>query len=559
MSNNYEDYGYDYNQNEKNATLRRRILIVVLIVLAIILLLVLIKGCDGKKNSKIDNEFDYEKTLVTAGKKYFSDNELKYPKVEGTCEEIELQGLIDRGYVNSKDFEKCNSLSTYVKVCRLEDKSLHYHPWLVCSDKNSEEEYATANIGTLKDVINDESVITFKYQPLFMTKSTENLGDVEEVWKDEIKYVSYKTLDTITYYRYRDELFKWNYKDKKYYTSQGEKSNADDVNEYYPSSPNSNYTERDNETMVYKWFTTESKKIYAVDSNGTKVYSHTAISGYPYNEGGVCVEYQTRTVTGTHRPKHYWVCAKSKNSTVKTYQLYACGGAPNTELVYEIDNFWTCGSGSEEDILNGKVSSSSVTCNTYSAWKFSETSCDEKLDTCRKIQPYCVYTWYKLEENAEKKYYPSGSSNASSERIYYASAPINGASKDESTRVVGYKWYNSTTKVTSDYLATAPSSDATKTNDSKWSDWSDYSTKNPSINDGRNRNIETRIKIKLQEIKGITEGDWKNLTDKFLSLDEMINILNINNYKVNSLEDIHNNGELKYKIQMLIRNKKESK
>lgn len=38
----------------------------------------------------------------------------------------------------------------------------------------------------------------------------------------------------------------------------------------------------------------------------------------------------------------------------------------------------------------------------------------------------------------------------------------------------------------------------------------------------------------------------------------MINIYKQNKYNVNSLQDINNNGELKYDIKMIIRNKKEA-
>ena len=558
MSNNYEEYGYDENRSEKKATFRRRLIIIILIMLAIILFLFLLKGCTKKEKQNEKTNIDYESTLVEAGKRYFELNPDKKPVLEGTCEDIELQALIDREFVKSKDFEKCNVVTTYVRVCRLENGKLHYYPWLVCSDKNSEEEYKVAQVGSLNDVITDKSVISFRYMPQVLTEAKQELGKEEELWKDEIEYTSYKTLATTTYYRYKDKLYKWNVKDKKYYTSNGEKTNVNDVSEYYTSAPSSYYTERESGATAYKWFTTSSKKVYAVDKNGTKVYSHTQIEGYPNNEGGICVEYQTRTVTGTSEPKHYYVCAKSKNSLVYKYQLHKCGTAPDADLVYELDNFWTCGSGSEEDLLNGKVSSSSVTCKTYSNWQNSETSCDTSLDTCRKINPYCYYTWYRLEDGGNRTYYPSGSSSASGVNIYYVSAPVDGAVKDESTGTTAYKWFNSTSRVT-DYLAVSPSSDATKTGDVKETDWSSYSTSNPKVNDGRERTIESRVKIKLQEILGITDANWKDLAVEYLSLEDMIHTCQLNKYEVNTLEDIQNNGELKYKLQMLIRNKKESK
>ena len=39
----------------------------------------------------------------------------------------------------------------------------------------------------------------------------------------------------------------------------------------------------------------------------------------------------------------------------------------------------------------------------------------------------------------------------------------------------------------------------------------------------------------------------------------MIKIFNDKGYKVTSLSDINNNGEIRYQIKMLLRNKKEAK
>ena len=45
--------------------------------------------------------------------------------------------------------------------------------------------------------------------PKRLKAGAQNLGPVEEMWKDEIKYASYKTVATTKYYRYRDQLFIW--------------------------------------------------------------------------------------------------------------------------------------------------------------------------------------------------------------------------------------------------------------------------------------------------------------------------------------------------------------
>ena len=563
MSNNYETYGYENNNYQKRSSLLKRLLIILLIFISIILVLFLIKRCSNKSlvNNKpvISNNIDYERLLIEAGKKYFEDNYDKYPKDIGACEEIELQGLMDRNYVNSNDFMKCNTVKTYLKVCMLEDKSYQYSPWLLCSDKNSENEYSSERIGSLSDIKADQTMVNFKFIPQKLVLGEIVYDKEEDIWKDEISYNSYKTISSTTYYRYKDELFIFETKDRKYYTSKGEKSSAGEVSEYYLSAPKSNYNLKDSATTGYKWFTTSSKKEYATEVNGKKKESNTEIDGYPYAEVVGCKSYQTRTVTGSTNPNHYYKCGISKNSTTYVYQYDKPCGTSNPKLTYEMDNFYTCGNLNDVDIESKRVSSN-VQCPTYGDWKYISGTCDTKNDTCRKVDNYCTYNWYRIEKDAAKKYYPSNADNSEDEKVYYTSAPIKGASKDENTKATVYKWYRQTTLKKSEYLPVAPKDyiNAVKSKNSKWTDWSEYSTVNPLVNDGRNRKIESRIKLKIQKIRGSTIDSYVDLSDRYLDEKELIDLLREKDYSVNSLSDITNNGELKLKIQMLIRNKKES-
>ena len=383
------------------------------------------------------------------------------------------------------------------------------------------------------------------------------------MWKDEIKYTSYKTIATTKYYRYRDQLFTWKISDKTYYTSTGEKKNASDVKEYYTLSPNNNYNlSSDKTTEAYKWFTTTGgTKTYALNSKGEKIYSQTKINDYVYADGGIKVEYQTRKQTGGgSNPYHFYVCGKYSTSTVKKYQLgVKCGEDPeDPQLAYTFEEFYSCSKGDRDSIESDRVKKGDK-CYTYGEWKLSMDSCDVSKPTCRKINPLYYYHWYKLT-GGTKSYYPSGSSSASGEKVYYTSAPVDGATKDSSTKATAYKWYKATEKETTEYTAVAPKgySDAKRTNKSKWGSWTEYSTKNPKVSDGRNRQIETKTKIKLQEIKGTTDSSWEDLSTTYVTEEEMINIYKQNKYNVNSLQDINNNGELKYDIKMIIRNKKEA-
>ncbi len=565
MSNNYDEYGYEDKDYNDGSAAKKRILIGFLIVAAIIIVVLLIlKGCtkNNKPTEPTEPTFDYEKTLLEAGKKYYENNNDLLPIANGECGVVELSTLKSLGLVNPENFSTCDESTTYVKVCVLPNGTKQYTPWLTCTDKNSDTEYDSEKEGTISDVIADESLVRFTFMPKRLKAGAQNLGPVEEMWKDEIKYTSYKTVATTKYYRYRDQLFTWKISDKTYYTSTGEKKNASDVKEYYTLSPNSNYNlSSDKTTEAYKWFTTTGgEKVYKM-KDGKKVYSREKIDDYIYADGGIKIEYQTRKQTGGgSEPYHFYVCGKYSTSTVRKYQLgVKCGeDKEDPQLAYTFEEFYSCSKGDRQSIEEDRVKKGDK-CYTYGDWEYVMNSCDVSKPTCRKTNPIYLYNWYKLT-GGTKSYYPSKSSTAAGEKVYYTEAPIAGATKDTSTKATAFKWYKATEKETTEYTAVAPKgySDATRTNKSKWGSWTEYSTKNPKVSDGRNRQIETKTKIKLQEIKGTSESSWENLSTTYVTEEEMINIYKQNKYNVNSLQDINNNGELKYDIKMIIRNKKEA-
>lgn len=565
MSNNYDEYGYEDKDYNDGSAAKKRILIGFLIVAAIIIVVLLIlKGCtkNNKPTGPTEPTFDYEKTLLEAGKKYYENNNDLLPIANGECGVVELSTLKSLGLVNPENFSTCDESTTYVKVCVLPNGTKQYTPWLTCTDKNSDTEYDSEKEGTISDVIADESLVRFTFMPKRLKAGAQNLGPVEEMWKDEIKYTSYKTVATTKYYRYRDQLFTWKISDKTYYTSTGEKKNASDVKEYYTLSPNSNYNlSSDKTTEAYKWFTTTGgEKVYKM-KDGKKVYSREKIDDYIYADGGIKIEYQTRKQTGGgSEPYHFYVCGKYSTSTVRKYQLgVKCGeDKEDPQLAYTFEEFYSCSKGDRQSIEEDRVKKGDK-CYTYGDWEYVMNSCDVSKPTCRKTNPIYLYNWYKLT-GGTKSYYPSKSSTAAGEKVYYIEAPIAGATKDTSTKATAFKWYKATEKETTEYTAVAPKgySDATRTNKSKWGSWTEYSTKNPKVSDGRNRQIETKTKIKLQEIKGTSESSWENLSTTYVTEEEMINIYKQNKYNVNSLQDINNNGELKYDIKMIIRNKKEA-
>ena len=565
MSNNYDDYGYEDKDYDNSGAAKKRLFIGFLVVAAIIIVIILfLKGCAGgnkKPNNSVTPAFDYEKTLLEAGKKFYENNTELAPVAKGECSTVELSTLVSKGLINPENFTTCDNSETYVRVCVLPNGTKQYTPWLKCTDKDSNSEYGDEKEGTISDVKADESLVRFTFMPMRLKAGSQNLGPVEEVWKEDVKYTSYKTLATTKYYRYRDQLFTWKIQDKTYYTSTGEKKNAKDVKEYYTVAPNSNYNLHDNKTdNAYKWYTiTGGSKVWAMDKNGNKIPSKDPIKDYNVPGETLVVNRQTRKVTGTREAYHYYVCGKYSTSTDKLYSLNdKCGTGSNANRPYTFEEFYTCGYGDVVDIEAGRVKKGEK-CSTYSEWKETFEQCNTSLPTCRAITPVYYYYWYKLT-GGTKKYYPSGSTSASGEKIYYVDAPTKDAVKDLNTKATAYKWYKATESETSEYTAVAPKNypDATKTSKSKWSDWSSWTSKNPKTSDGRTRQIETKTKIKLQEIKGTNESSWEKLSQTYVSEEEMITIYKNNKYNVNSLQDINNNGELKYDIKMIIRNKKEA-
>jgi hypothetical protein len=584
MANNYDEYEYDdgdYNNKGNDGTnILNKIGILLLIVIAIIIIVVLINGCSKRNNNNNNNGeidpgptpevvVDYDSALLQAAKKYFENNRNEYPTSIGDCVQVTLQELITRGYISADALKNCNSIGTYVRVCKLENGTIQYTPWFSCNDKQSETEYGDSIEGSLNSVFADSTYVDFMFLPQVLQNGQEQLGKVEEVWKDDISYVNYKTLATTTYYRYKDQLFKWNVTSKLYYTTYGEKTEAKDVNEYYTSAPSSKYQYSDNKTTeAYKWYTTTSKKEYALASNGAKAFSTSAIGDYNLYEGGVSVTYyKYRTVTGQRNPTHYYACATSSTSPYLVFQTTTCPSAHNPEYKVQRFDFYSCADpNSQSDSIYGNQVKSTDKCLTYSAWSdpIKEDPATGRTCPAGSTDQTCVkvtkifYNWYKLVDGGDRTYYPSGASSASGERVYYTSAPVSNAIKDPATKTTAYKWYAQTSTTTSSYTAVAPGGyiGATKTDDSKWSDWSKWSKSNPKISDGRNRQIESKVKIKLQEIKGSTSTDWKDLAIEYMTKEQMILAFQNKGYKVNTLDDINNNGEIRYQTKMFVRNKK---
>ena len=566
MAKNYDNYGYD--DNGKNSPgLIRRILIVVMVIIAIILILYLITSCT-KSNKKpvpennTTNKVDYEGEILTAGKKYFETHNEDNPTAPGECSLVELETLVDEKLIDANKFNNCNQNTTYLKQCVLEDGRKQYTPWISCVGYSSETLYGLLNQGTSKDIISDKTYVEFKFVPQELTKAGEILGDVETYWKNDIPYEKYKTLSSTKYYRYRDKLYQWSLVRRTYYSMNGATEDASKVKDLYVSSPSSAYKNKGEKATAYKWYTSSGTKEY-YKKNGSKYPSPTAIEGYPYRDpkGIDVTRYRTRTVTGTYAPTLYYVCATSASGTKWIYQTVKCGTGNNPQYNYTRETIYSCANEANGALVRANTVNKNAVCKKYSEWSSpTSTKCDTtKTDICQSTT-ITFYYWYKLV-NEVRKYLPSYNTNPDKVKVYYTSAPVSGAIKDESTKTTAYKWYKEVTSTSTKYTALPPSgySKSNKSSDYKWTDWSDWDKKDPKAKDGRDRVIETQTKIKLQEIKGTTTDGWQNLSTDYLSEENLIKLFKEKGYNITTLEDITNNGQIKYQLITYVRNKKESK
>lgn len=568
MAKNYNDYGYE---DDNGSGLFKKILIILMVVVSIIIIIFLLRGCGKNGDGKNKNTYDYEKAILNAGKNYFISNTDKYPVNKGECTSVDLKTLIDKGLVDKKIFDGCDNSNTYLRVCLLPNGTKHFTPWITCPNKNSENEYKASTEGTIDDVISNQSYIDFKFYPEIINPNNANLGEEVTLWKDEIEDENYKVVAETTYYRYRDNLCKWNVTTKKYFTSKGDNTNVKNVNEYYTVSPNSNYKLYDSKTTeAYKWYITNSEKVYYTDSKGVKKLSPQAVDDYIHNEDGYLVRYyRTRTaVENNLTPTLFYICGSENNKDTKyvKYQPTKCGSGSDDKYIYQLGTVYSCASSkaSGDSVVSNIVDNAKSKCYTFGSWSSwsATTKCDITKNTC-DYEDVMLYYWYKYKESGNRKYYPSGSSTAAGEKVYYTEAPVNGAVKDTSTKATAYKWYKQSTQTTSEYTAVAPSgyASASKTNDCKFSNWSEWSTKNPKTNDNRERSIETKVQMKIRPILNVGDDGWLPLGEntRYMTLEEMINLFNNNDYKFESLDDINKDGTVRYQLKMYIRNKKETK
>lgn len=563
MSRKRKDEEEYYEEGEeRKLSILKRLGITLLVILGIIVIFFLLRGCGDNKKEK-----DLNTLLLEAGKEYYEYNKFQLPSSIGDCNTVSLERLFSEGLLDKNKFKTCENDDTYVKVCKLESGKYHFVAFLDCENEKTEELYGEWTEGKESDIIVDSSDLKFLFKVEYLNIEDSTLGDMKEFWEEEIPFDKYKTESITKFYRYKDLQYIWNITSNRYYPN--DKANASEVKEYYTSSPKSEYTYKDSENKnVSKYYSVSESKEYWVNENGTKKVAASAPEGYPYPDNPISqTRYRTRSWIETSKPietapTQIWYCS-SPIDTLQVTSFVPCEqNVNNPSHIITERMIYSCDGGLTEVGQNGVchqckdgqgLNSDKTSCGYFGPWSsYTTTKCEGSELFCQSLT-ITGYNWYKIIET--RKYYPSNKATANEEKVYYASSPASNLIKDTSTTTTGWKWYKKVSAQTTNYYTLQPQEGATKTNMSKWSNFTDWNTFKPeSLGNNGTRVIEVKSKIKLREILNGKE-EWLVFNKDFMELDKLLIQLQEKGYKVYSLDDINSSGELKYKVKLYLRNK----
>ena len=290
-------------------------------------------------------------------------------------------------------------------------------------------------------------------------------------------------------------------------------NDALEVKEYYATSPSDEYAIQEDEQIGYKWYTENTVDNYW--NNGA--YSSTQPSGYNLRGTSTTVTkyslekpsdasyrdieevqmYRSRRVA---YPASY-TCSNPNNPDDVIISSQPCSG---THFVAEAIIF-TCNGTDVIDVTAEQILNRDFpACGEWSEWttKQCSTSFTDGISCQTANYKYTDTMWKWYRKDKIKIYYPSGSSNVDDEDTYYISSPVSGAVKDISTETTVYKYY------------------------------------------------------KLKQDDNSMEN-WIQITDNYVDLMDMISKFRELGYEVNSLSDINELDETRYKVQMQYRNLEE--
>ena len=349
----------------------------------------------------------------------------------------------------------------------------------------------------------------YQYTPFIKCNTKDDTNFTEFVEGEESNLVADKS---DVRFAYLPEIY--SNKVKLYYPNNNR--NRDEVKEYYAESPAEGYTYKTKEKETgYKWYKEETGTTYW--NNGG--YSSEQPEGYPTKgeEGTSIVQisltqpeakdyrtinkqtvYRSRTATSA-KPLSY-VCKDNKlsgyiSSPTKCENRNASSHKITAYIKYTCDG--------KNEVSEGKVCSY----GSWSNWTTNQCTKSATVD-CESSEGYVykdrVWKWYL--QGTHRKYYPSNAASAVEEKTYYISQPAEGYIKDENTKATVYKYYKLTDE---------------------------------------------------ENTESTNDGDWVQISDDYLTLDEMLQAFRELEFEVYSLTDINNNSDkIRYLLKLEYRNRR---
>lgn len=451
--NNYGSY-----EERKTIPWGRIFLCLLGVVLFILLIFMFMKFC-SKRSLQPD--------LLEAGKDYYAKNTSELPKEIGDCKSVSLKTLEEQKLIKSSNYKTCNLEATYVKVCYLESKNYHYVAILSCDKETTK--FGMWQNGTEQDLIADKSDIRFGY--------------VIEQLKLGTKY---------------------------YYPKNH--TDVSEVKEYYVTSPDNEYTNKEDEQIGYKWYKeVDEKQFYnsgAYTSIQPKGYINKGesklVTNYTFNKPSSASYRKIEEVT-LYRSKvearqYKWECISKDDPTAIMVSPTICPKRDDEFTIINEDHIeYTC---------DGKTSVKVGTiCSDFTGW--TEKECKSSTVTgvvCESKAGYkytdTQWQWYKEEK--VRNYYTSGSKTSDKEQTYYINPPEAGAIKDEVTATKVYRFYK-------------------------------------LVDDREHANLE----------------DWIEITNGYVTKEEMISTIQQLGYEVTTLDDIKALEDIRYRMQLQYRKEEE--
>ncbi|MEG2321950.1 MAG: hypothetical protein RSB71_00470 [Bacilli bacterium] len=449
-----DNYNYTEYNDEKNQIPWKKIFLT-LLSLTIIFILVFFTLRMCSKNNLNDK-------LLKVGKNYYEKNSNELPSQIGECKKINVKELNDKKIINNtKDYNTCDLEKTYVNVCYLESKDYHYNAVLECS--NDKTKYTMWKDGKNEDLIKDKSDVRFQFIAQELKLGTKHYYPSDKTQKEEIK-------------------------------------------EYYTTSPKEEYLNKEDETIGYKWYMTTNENNYYESGK----YASIQPNNFPNKgESKVVTNYTiTKPQTASYRTisdttlyrsqkvaKPFLYFCSSKTQPHQMSGPTPCALRDDSYTVFVNMNY-TCNS--KDEVKKDTI------CTDFTSW--SEDKCTSSTLNgikCEQSQGYIyndtMWKWYKTTK--VNRYYPSKNTDATKENTYYVESPTIGAIKDETTKASVAKYYKLTP-------------------------------------DETNSNYE----------------EWVNINNDYLDEKQLIEEFNKLKYDVKSLSDINKINTIRYQFKLQYRN-----